>query len=69
MVWEGISLDGKTELVFNDPANGGSGRRGLTADQYITEIFADHVARRSTDSKRVEYETGFLLFCLFLNSE
>ncbi|KAL0830028.1 hypothetical protein ABMA28_003486 [Loxostege sticticalis] len=40
MMWAGISLEGKTELVF---VPGGSRGGGLTADRYITDILTDHV--------------------------
>ena len=40
MRWAGISLDGKTELVF---VPGGGRGGGLTADRYITDILQDHV--------------------------
>lgn len=40
MVWAGISIDAKTELVFIE-----TGRRagGLTADRYIEEILGPYV--------------------------
>lgn len=40
MMWAGISLEGKTELVF---VPGGGRGGGLTADRYITNILLDHV--------------------------
>lgn len=43
MVWGGISIAGRTELVFIDmvPQDGGS--RGLTSHRYITDILETHV--------------------------
>lgn len=40
MMWAGISLEGKTELVF---VPGGGRGGGLTADLYIRDILQDHV--------------------------
>lgn len=40
MVWAGISLEGKTDLVF---VPGGGRRGGLTAVRYIEDILLDHV--------------------------
>lgn len=40
MMWAGISLEGKTELVF---VPGGGRGGGLTADRYINDILLEHV--------------------------
>lgn len=40
MMWAGISLEGKTALVF---VPGGGRGGGLTADRYIADILLDHV--------------------------
>lgn len=40
MMWAGISLDGKTELVF---VPGGGRGGGLTSDRYISDILLEHV--------------------------
>lgn len=40
MMWDGISFDGKTELVFV-PGRGRGG--GLTSDRYISDILLEHV--------------------------
>lgn len=40
MMWAGISMEGRTELVF---IPGGGRGRGLNADRYITDILQDHV--------------------------
>jgi hypothetical protein len=40
MMWAGISLDGKTELVF---VPGGGRGGGLTSDRYIADILLEHV--------------------------
>lgn len=43
MVWGGISMNGRTELVFIDMVRQNGNRGGLTAHRYITEILEDHV--------------------------
>ena len=40
MMWAGISIAGKTELVF---VPGGGRRGGLTAERYVENILIDHV--------------------------
>lgn len=40
MIWGGISLEGKTDIVF---VPGGGRGGGLTADRYIADILAHHV--------------------------
>ena len=40
MMWAGISLEGKTDLVFV-PAGGRGG--GLTAERYVTDVLRVHV--------------------------
>lgn len=40
MMWAGISMEGKTELVFV-PSGGRGG--GLTADRYVSDILLEHV--------------------------
>lgn len=40
MIWAGISLEGRTALVF---VPGGGRGGGLTADRYITDILLEHV--------------------------
>lgn len=43
MVWGGISLAARTDLVIVVGRDGGGNRRGLTADRYIREILEDYV--------------------------
>lgn len=43
MVWGGISLEARTDLVFIDRAGRGAGRAGLTGQRYVNDILAEHV--------------------------
>lgn len=43
MVWGGISMIGRTELVFIDMVRQNGRRGGLTAQRYITEVLEAHV--------------------------
>lgn len=53
MVWAGISMEGRTELVF---VPGGGRGGGLTAARYITEILEEHVVPYAGF-----YDEGFVL--------
>lgn len=43
MVWAGISLEAKTDIVFVTGPGVGPNSRGLTAHRYIEEVLAEHV--------------------------
>lgn len=43
MVWGGISLEAKTDLVFIDGGANPINRRGLTAIRYTQEVLENHV--------------------------
>ncbi|CAF4845821.1 unnamed protein product [Pieris macdunnoughi] len=52
MVWGGISMNGRTELVFIDMVRQNGSRGGLTAHRYITEILENQNFTLMQDNAR-----------------